>query len=233
MMILLRYFPRQLRDLLLTRGAAMLVVGVVFSLPLWLAQTAIPEANAQAVLRQTLEGMTLFLTMIATYGIVGEDVRRGYYRFLFSKPISPIQYSVQAMVAAFLVFVIAQFLLIGVFAMVVEPVWPDGALRETAAAFVLLGSMIFALSRVTRMDWLIALTIFIFGNLVRVWYPPAESFLGKLLNVVFPPNHLLEPALFPPHAIDWSNVAWVAGYSVACIVIGLSLVRFIPLSSGR
>lgn len=231
--MLLKYFPRQLRDMLLTRGAAMLVVGVIFSLPAWLVEGAVANADAAAVLRGSLSGMSAFLTLIATYSIIGEDVRRGYYRFLFAKPISPVQFYAQSFVAALIAFLTVQLMIIGVFALVVEPVWPEGVLRETSAIFVLLGSVIFALSRATRLDWLLGLTMFILGNGVRTWYPPAEFLRGKILNVLMPPSHLLEPVLFSPDGIDWGNVTWVGGYSAVCIAIGLSLVRFVPLSSGR
>ena len=81
MIILLKYFPRQLRDMVLTRGAAMLVIGVVFSLPPWLARPNVPDLDLSQLLASSMIGMASLLTLVATYGIVGEDFRRGYQKF--------------------------------------------------------------------------------------------------------------------------------------------------------
>lgn len=231
MTVLLKYFPRQLRDMLLTRGAAMLVVGVIFSLPVWLSRSNTADVDFSQLLGVSMMAMAPLMTLVATYGIIGEDFRRGYYRFLFAKPINPMLYYAQAFFAALLVFVIVELLIVAVFSVVVEPTWPTGAIKEGMATFVFWGSIIFALSRVTRMDWLIGMTFLVLGNGVRDWFPPHEVFRGKIFNVIMPPTHVFDPGLFPADGVDWANVAWAGGYAAVCLAIGLSLVRFIPLSN--
>ena len=230
---LLQYSPRQLRDTLLTRGAAMLVIAVVFSLPILMGAVRIPPSGAALLLDGTLNAMSPFLAMVATYGIIGEDVRRGYFRFLFAKPISPVLYYAQAFLAALIAFLAAQLIVVAVFALAVEPAWPDRWLLERTAFFLSFGSVVFALSRVLRIDWLIGLLLFIVGQGVRDWYPVAESLRGKVFNVVFPPSHLLGSSLFPVEGIAWGHVAWVVGYAAMCLAIGLSLVRFMPFGTQR
>ncbi|MCH7474977.1 MAG: hypothetical protein IIA27_09925 [Gemmatimonadetes bacterium] len=234
-----QYFPRQLRDMLLTRGAAMLVIGVVFSLPILMGALrisqsgAIPQSGAAALLDGSLRGTSPFLVMVATYGIIGEDVRRGYFRFLFAKPISPVLYYAQAFLAALIAFLAAQLIVVAVFALAVEPAWPERWLLERTVFFLSFGSVIFALSRVLPIDWLIGLLFFGVGSEVRDWYPVSESLRGKVFNVVFPPSHLMESGLFPVEGIEWGHVAWVVGYAAMCLAIGLSLVRFMPFGTQR
>ena len=230
---LLQYSPRQLRDMLLTRGAAMLVIAVVFSLPIFMGAVPIAQRGAAAVLDGTLRAMSPFLVMVATYGIIGEDVRRGYFRFLFAKPISPVWYYAQAFLAALIAFLAAQVIVVAVFALAVEPAWPERWLLERTAFFLGFGSVIFALSRVLSIDWLIGLLLFIVGQGVRYWYPVSESLRGKVLNVVFPPSHLMGSSLFAVGGIEWGHVAWVLGYAAMCFAIGLSLVRFMPFGTQR
>ena len=230
---LLQYSPRQLRDMLLTRGAAMLVIAVVFSLPILMGAVPIPQSGAAAVLDGTLTAMSPFLVMVATYGIIGEDVRRGYFRFLFAKPISPVWYYTQAFLAVLIAFLAAQLIVVAVFALMVEPAWPERWLLERTVFFLGFGSVIFALSRVLSIDWLIGLLLFIVGQGVRDWYPVSESLRGKVLNVVFPPSHLMGSSLFPVEGIEWGHVAWVLGYAAMCFAIGLSLVRFMPFGTQR
>lgn len=234
MTILFAYFPRQLRDIALTRGAAMLVISVMLSLPLLLGGVPIAEdADVGALLGNTLQGSSVFLIMVATYSLIGEDVRRGYFRFLFSKPINPVLYYTQAFIAAAIAFLAVQLVVVGLFAVVVQPAWPGRLFLEMIASFFLFGSVIFALSRVVRLDWLIGLFLFILGAGMRNWYPPAESIKGKIFTVLFPPTHLLEDPLFPATGVDWWHVAWMGGYAAICFAIGLSLVRFVPLGSQK
>ncbi len=234
MKLLLAYFPRQLRDIVLTRGTAMLIVAVMMSLPLLLGAVPIREvADVGALLGSTLQYTSVFLTMVATYSIVGEDVRRGYFRFLFSKPINPVLYYTQAFLAAAITFLAVQLVTVGVFSVVVQPAWPGRLFLEMIALFVLLGSVIFALSRVARLDWLIGILLFILGDGVRDWYPAAESIRGKIFNVLLPPSHLFDDPLFAVTGVDWWHVAWIGGYAAIMFAIGLSQVRFMPFGTQR
>jgi hypothetical protein len=230
----LRFFPRQLRDMLFTRGAAMLVIVAVLVLPVLLIDFAARpgEVDWKAILSSNLGDMTLFLTMVATYGIIGEDVRRGYFRFLFCKPISPLWYYVQAFVAAWIAFFAVQLVVIGIFAVAREPVWPGQALVRSWGEFLLLGAIIFGLSRITRLDWLLGILLVVLGPILRTAYPASESLRGKLINAVMPPSHLFDRQLFP-EGLAWPQVAWLLGYAGLALALGLFLVRAIPFGTER
>lgn len=207
-----QYFPRQLRDMLLTRGAAMLVIALMVVLPILIQGVRIAAGvDPGTLLDGSLRGTSPFLVMVATYGIIGEDVRRGYFRFLFAKPISPVLYYAQAFLAALIAFLAVQLIIVAVWALAVEPAWPERWLLERTAFFLSFGSVIFALSRVLPIDWLIGWLLFGVGSEVRDWYPVSESLRGKVFNVVFPPSHLMESGLFPVEGIEWGHVrGWSA-----------------------
>lgn len=230
----LRFFPLQWRDHLLTRGAAMVIVGIVLLLPFigtaHATHAAVDELGP--LFTSYLRGTAPLLVLVAVYGVIGQDVRQGYYRFLFAKPISPIGYYALAFVAAGLTYVAVELALNGIFALVVAPTLPVGALLDALVEFVLLGGVVFALSRVSRLDWLIAILTFALGDFARRRFPPHDSALGAVLNVVFPPSHA--GTLFPAGAHpEWGHLAWALGYGLAMVVIGLAAVRYTQMGSSR
>jgi hypothetical protein len=230
----LAYFPRQLRDLLVTRGAAMLIIATMVSLPVLLSDYGPAQMDWQLLLSRTLNGMVAFLIMVATYGVIGEDMRRGHFRLLFSKPISPVTYYGQAIVAAWIGFSLTLLVVIGVFALVREPVWPTDALVEAHMGFLLLGGIIVGLSRFTRLDWVVGLLLMIFGDVLRDAWPAADSLWGKLVNVAMPPSHLEVADYFPATGgFEIGPALWIVCYAGLFIVAGLAAVRFVPMGSAR
>ena len=104
------------------------------------------------------------------------------------------------------------------------------------------GGLVFAVSRVTRLDWIFAIFFFSLASPLRQSYPAEESIRGWLINVLFPPTQLF--ALAPPDRApgqfsalissagpEWGSVAWLTGYAVICFLIGLWAARRIPLAS--
>jgi len=231
----LRFLPRQLADHLVTRGVAMAVVGLVLMLPLLstlhLGAHVTPE-QVDLAFGQALRAGAPLLTLVATYGIVGADARQGFYRFLFSKPVSPTAYYASAFVVAGMSFVVVELVLAGVFALLVGPTWSTTVLLDAAVGFVLLGAIVFAFSRFTRLDWLVAILVTAVANFARWKYPPHDSTLGAVLNVIFPPTGT--KTYFPEGMHPaWGPLAWALGYAAVMLAIGLSAVRFLELGSNR
>lgn len=232
MMVVLRYLPRHLADHLLTRGAAMFVVGTVLLLPVLLGAegAGVEPAAAGALLISAIGNVTLFLTLIALYGVVGRDIRMGYYRLLFCRPLSPVAYSAASFAVAVVTFYIVLLALIGLFSAVREPIWPGGAvIAGWTLEFVLLGSLVFVFSRFSRLDWIFAVFVFILGGAARDRWPPGESILGSVLNVVLPPAG----GNFAGGIPVWSHIAWGLGYAGVMIALGLLAVRLIPPGEHR
>jgi uncharacterized membrane protein len=212
----------------------MLVIAMVLMLPILLVDVRPrpDQPDWHELLSGSLDEMTIFLTMVATYGIIGEDVRRGYFRFLFCKPISPVWYYLQAFVAAWIAFAAAQLVAIGVFAVVREPVWPSQALVESWGGVLLLGAIIFGLSRFTRLDWLLGLLLVVLAPVLRAAYPASESLRGRFFDIVMPPSHLFNRQFFPD-GVDWPQVSWLVGYAGLALAAGLVALRLIPFGTER
>jgi len=232
---LLAFFPRQLRDHLVTRGAAIFVIGLMMLLPVLLTDySGRPrEPNWRGLLTGSLGAAAAFGVLVSTYGLLGEDIRRGYFRVLFAKSVSPVWYYAQSLVGAGLAYVAALVAVVGVFAVFRTPVWPGRELAEFALAFLLIGGVVFGMSRFTRLDWIFGFTMWIMGDMVRSALPAAESLRGKIANVVLPPTHLLEGGVLTAQGIDWGAMLWLVSYAGLWIVAGLSAVRFLPLGSAR
>lgn len=228
----LRYFPLYFRDHVVTRGVAMTLVGIVFLLPIIAAPSHGSTATLPRALAQYLRGSSGLFTLVATFGIVGGDQRQAFYRFLFAKPVSPVAYYALAFCAAGVTFVLVNLLMLGIVALFVTPFWNGAALLDAVVEFVLVGALVFALSRFTRLDWLLALFVMGIASFLRSRFPPHASALGAVLNVVFPPTGT--ETYFPGGTHPaWGALAWALGYAAVMLGLGLAAVRFMSFGSSR
>jgi hypothetical protein len=207
----------------------MLVLGIVLSLPVLLGAGGhrTDGVALRTVLVQVLGNTTVFLTLVATAGVVGTDLRQGYYRFIVSRPLSPVAYYGMAFGAALMSFLTVLLALTGIFAVARGPLWPG--LRPFAGwsiTFVSLGSLVFVFSRFSRLDWLFAIFAFILGDLARSRWPASESVLGAVLNVLLPPGG--RSYFADGGAPLWGHVAWALGYAAVMLTLGLLAVRHLP-----
>lgn len=239
------YVPHMLRDQLLTRGGAMLVVAAVFIAPLMLALPQSDQMTAEQMRSQSIQVMlslSAFMTLIATYGLIGQDFRLGFYRPMFAKPVSvPLYYALLFCCAAVSFWLVQTLTLLGLAAFGINA-WAPAAALEIMLRFTLLGTIIFAISRVTRLDWILALLFFTLASPLRQAYPAEESIRGWLINVFFPPTHLFDlapaerasgqlSALITSAGPEWGSIAWLVGYGTIWFLIGLWLVRRIQLAA--
>lgn len=120
--------------------------------------------------------------------------------------------------------------------------WEPAVALEMTVSFLLLGSMTFAFSRASRLDWIFAVLLMALASPLRNAYPAAASVKGWLINVLLPPMQLFDlapsaraagqlSALVTTAGPEWSSLAWIVGYTAVCFTIGLVLVRRLPLGS--
>jgi len=230
----------------MTRGGAMLIVAVVFMAPLLIAFSTsemTPEQMRSQVL-QINTTLTAFLALIACYGLIGQDFRLGYYRSLFAKALSVPMYYAALFLCALLGFWLVQGVtLLGLAAFGVNG-WEASVMLEMTVSFLLLGSITFAFSRASRLDWIFAFLVMSLASPLRNAYPAAESAKGWVINVLLPPMQLLElapsaraagqlSALVSAAGPEWASLAWIVGYTAVCFMIGLVLTRGLPLGSAQ
>ena len=237
----------QLRDYIVDRGFSTLLIGFIlgaqFILPPRMGlQATLGEgwathptgrAMLMAVVPQLITTFAFLGTLIAVNGIVSNDRRHGYVRFLFAKPVSVVRYYVQAFAASLLGLMAATAVLAGLFALLVAPLIPVQVVLIVLISAVGIGGIGFLLSTLVRSDWLFLSMVLAVSVLARGLYGQAGDWREELL-VVLPPLHRLDDIRNPllagnaPLALD---VAWVTGYGLACLLLGVIVLRRRPLSA--
>ena len=248
----------QLRDYMMDRGTPTFIVATLFGyltlMPL-LAQRgrAIPqrvierfgsEAAARVAMQGELNyvflrsflGTLIFVgALFAMNGIVANDRKLGFYRFLFAKPVAPARYYGQAFVIHWASFVGVMTLLGLVYGVLVGPVltWP--LMLVVALMFLCYAGIAFLLSAAARWDWLSLVAVSVASTFLWGKFGGSGHPLSMLLYLL-PPLHRTDevyaavsgaPAVASGAALvlPWHLVWWLAGYGAASFVAGLLVLR--------
>ncbi|MCA9723356.1 MAG: hypothetical protein KC544_00890 [Gemmatimonadetes bacterium] len=184
-----------------------------------------------------LAGTLLIAILMAAGGVAGTDIKQGYYRALFSKPMAPWWFYLQRW-------------LLGGLVVLTIPVWlglafavafgkGTGLSAEVfgvvALSYLLIGGAVLLFSTLTSRDWLVAFLLYflqarlhdaeqIFTALSRD-VPAAMALALKVL----PPFDLVSPRAPLPSGGDLAHVLL---YGAAMVAAALLLLRFRPLGSG-
>ena len=247
------YAPWQLRDYLIDRGAPTMLVSALFGYigigamlhgisaaiermsPGQLAKYG-GAAAARASMVHDLStgflenflGVVVFLgALFAMNGIVANDRKMGFYRFLFAKPMSPMRYYGQGFLVNWGGYALVITLLAVVYGLLVTPVISLTLIGTLALVYLCYAGIAFALSAAARWDWLSLVTMTVFATYAWQRWGTSESRLATLLYLLPPLDrtskvyHALANGTAPP----WNLVAWLAGYGAACWVLGLLVLR--------
>lgn len=247
------YAPWQARDYLTTRGVPTLLVGLLFgymvTAPLVMSMNRdlsrmsprdVAQAGGAAAARAAAVadvtsllvvmglGNIVFLgALFAMNGIVANDRKLGFYRFLFSKPLSPDRYYGQAFVVHWAGF-LAMFTLLGlVYHALVGPVLTAPIYAAVALAYLCYAGIAFALSAAARWDWLSLVAVTVLSNYLWLRYGESASPAARLLYL-FPPIHRMSAvyeAVAKGAALPWGLLTWLGAYGAVCFVIGLIVLR--------
>lgn len=249
----------QLRDYLMDRGTPTVIVACLFgyvTLAPLLAQatTSGPTpgmiarygsiAAAELVKLQELNylflrgflGALVFLgALFAMNGIVANDRKLGFYRFLFAKPVTPARYYGQAFVIHWAGFLLVMTVLGALYGIVVAPVLSWRLLGVVGLMFVCYAGIAFALSAAARWDWLSLVSVSFAATYFWGRYGESTHPLAALLYLL-PPLHRTDQVYGalaglqlagtdrPP--FPWPDVWWLAGYGAAAFLIGLLVLHF-------
>jgi hypothetical protein len=237
-----RYAVWHLYDYLRDKGIATAItvglIGYLNQVPLTRARDfGVAPSLADQLADQAFVGSMRYLAFLgvlfATNGLVADDRRYGYYRLLFAKPVNVVSYYAAKFLVYGAGFLVVAAALLGAYAAVVEPFFPPTFLPALALIYVALGGIGFLLSAAFRFDWL-SLAVVIGGSEV-LWLLFRESggWRAALLKLL-PPVHLLDgvyQAVRAEGVLPAGDLAWLVGYGVACLVLGLVVVRKRALGS--
>jgi hypothetical protein len=175
--------------------------------------------------------------LFAIGGVIGIDLQRGYYRSLFSKPMSPHWYYLQRYLIGAVALLLVPFVFGAVLAVLLHTGFGiDGHLLATIAlGYLLTGSACFLLGNFRPEAWLFVFLLVVAQNMManllqgmtraNIDAPALMVWLHRLL----PPFNLIATADAP---LSGGPLWHVVIYGVAMLVAALLLLRFRPLGRG-
>ncbi|MGH7665288.1 MAG: hypothetical protein ACRENI_13510 [Gemmatimonadaceae bacterium] len=239
-----RYALWQLRDYAFERGLPTLLVGALLLLATTIGiresfgaeWRELPVAGdiAETAFTAMLGTFALLATILATNHVVANDRRRGYYRFLFAKPVRVERFYAQAYLLNGAGFVVVVALVMAGFSALLHPVWLPGAFAVAAGLYVALGGICFLASTLTRFDWLLAAALWMLGRMLRALYPAEHGPAARVLDVLLPPVHMSDPvnrAFLAGELPPAGALAWYLGYGLLAVMAGLLVLRSRSLAS--
>ncbi len=232
---LARYAWWQLRDFGRDRGIALIIIGVAIGATIigpMRAMGEIDEVRAKQVLEIILTQLAYITSFIALNGIISNDRKAGYYRFLFSKPVSIPAYYAQQFVVFLVGYIIVNLLLLGVFAIFAKPVSPLAPLAACTLVFLSFGGIAFLISSLFRYDWPILAAIFVGSSIFQSMWAAQEGWRRMVLSVL-PPLYKLNGAMLDilrRGTVDGNTLLWLFGYSAICLAAGLYVLRRRPFA---
>ena len=249
-----RYGLWQMRDYLMDRGSPTLIVSVLFGyltvapmlmgykrnlamLPPKLIAKYGGMDGARAVLMhdvnemflRTFLGVVVFLgALFAMNGIVADDRKKGHYRFLFAKPVSPSRYYGQAFVIHWAGFVAVGCLMALIYGAFASSILTLPFVYVLALMFLMYAGIAFALSAAARWDWLSLVTMTVLASYMWGRFGESTSVLAKLLYLL-PPLHRtseIYEAIAKGDPVNLPLLLWFAGYGAVAYVAGLVVLRY-------
>lgn len=185
---------------------------------------------------RSILGALVFLgALFAMNGIVANDRKLGFFRFLFAKPLTPSRYYGQAFMVHWLGFMVVMTLLGMSYGVVVSPVLTAPLLAVVALMFLAYAGIAFLLSAAARWDWLSLVVVTVAATFFWSKFGRSTHPLAKLLYLL-PPMHRVDevyvavsgtPLLSaaPAAPVPWPLVGWLAGYGAICFLAGLLVLR--------
>lgn len=231
-----RYAAWQARDHALGAGVAMTVIVVLMSfLMSRIASSGSAAATPDRVLNGIVGAFDWVVVALTTAGLVSGDLGTGYYRSIFSRPVSPAMFYLQKwLIGAAFVAAFVPLAGLGVLAVTGRYAYSGALEVRVVLLYLMLGGLIFALSTMLRRDWIIAILIMILQNVLHSMDAARTGLSAVARGILFllPPLHAAGSgpgiAGYPGRGDLLHALAYGAGLVVAAVLI---LTRR-PLGSG-
>jgi hypothetical protein len=235
---LARYALYQTRDYLIERGLPTLLVGGILFLPVFFAlarpiEQELPSLLVLSALAALMPIFGIVAVLLGVNGLIANDRQRGYFRFLFSKPISVTRYYLQAFVINGVGTIGMVCFLVLVLVTLGGSPFPWSVVSYMALFYLCAGGVGFLLSVLTRFDWVALGIIWALAQTLRQLAYQMSGWYFEILNVLLPPAHLMTRI-----AGDYAqgigtptrSLLWIGGYGVIALLLGVLALRLRPLS---
>jgi hypothetical protein len=230
-----KYSLWQFRDFVVERGIAILIIGLLWGYTLiepirramGSAFSMKPASPTWPLLITVTSSIVSLSVLIAVNGIVSTDRKLGYYRLLFSKPVSAVAYYSQLFLVYMVGVVVAMLVLSGILRTIVPDFSILNYLLYTAIVFVAMGGIGFFISVATRFDWATLAAVWLGSRALRDIYGARPGLPGKLVQLL-PPVHKLNgvaDGLITNGSAATGDVIWLLAYGALFFALGLVLLR--------
>ena len=232
---LARYSLWQFRDFAIDRGIAIMIIGLLWGYtliePMRRAMGAAfdigPASPAWPLVITVTSSVVSLSVLIALNGIVSTDRKMGYYRFLFSKPVSAVAYYAQ-LFFVYMAGLLASMLLLSAVLHTVVPTFKIvNFLIYAAIIYIAMGGIGFFLSVATRFDWLTLAAVWLGSRIVRDSSSANAGWKSKAVELL-PPVHKLDElsmSIITSGTAHTSDVLWLLGYATLFFALGLLLLH--------
>jgi hypothetical protein len=232
---LARYSLWQFRDFVIDRGISIVIIGILWGFlliepirrsmgPAFAASTLSPT---WAMLMTVVSSVVSIAVLIALNGLVSTDRKMGYYRFLFSKPVSPVAFYAQ-LFFVYMVGVLSTMLLLALILHKLVPLFSAvNFVLYSAVIYIAMGGIGFFISVATRLDWLTLAAVWLGSHMLRSIYGPKPGIAGKLVQVL-PPVHKLDEVavgIITNRSAPVGDIMWLLAYGAGFFVLGLLLLK--------
>ena len=240
---LLRYAPWQLRDYLRDRGLITFALATIIAGLAWMAWReqalaagmapgAMNRGQAAGYIGSVFGFFAWFGTLTAVNGLASNDRTRGYFRLLFSRPVSVTWYYLQLWTINGLGLILVLSLLLGLFSLLVVPFYPPSLLLWIAVYWTFLGGVGFLLSALTRFDGIALVVFFLISALLRAAAGAATGTGARIVRVVALPvdraHGMLQPVL-DGGAISRDAIG-ILVYGLVALTLGILVLRWKELA---
>jgi hypothetical protein len=230
-----RYSLWQFRDFVIDRGIAILIIGLLWGYVLIAPLRAgmgprlmlNPSSTVWPLVIMVSSSIVALSVLIALNGIVSNDRKMGYYRFLFSKPVNAVLYYAQLFLVHMVGVVVAMLVLSAVLHTIVPAFSIANFLLYAVLIYVAMGGIGFFLSVATRYDWLTLAAVWLGSHVLRDAYGAKPGLPGKLVQLLPPVHKLTDVAqgMISYRSASASDVIWLLGYGAVFFALGLLLLR--------
>ena len=228
---LVRYAAWQFGDFVRERGLALLLIGLITGFttlaPIRAAGARIDAQMARTLIAGLLPQLVLLTAFVTLNGLVSNDRKLGYYRFLFSKPVSIPAYYAQLFVVYLVGFVAGFAVLLGLFAVAAAPISPVAPLAYCALAFLSIGGIAFFISTVVRHDWPVLAAVLLASSFLHSFWRDRQGW-RQVVVTLLPPLHRLDSTLSDflfRGSLNVQSLVWLLGYSAVFFIGGLYVLR--------
>lgn len=235
---LAKYALWQFRDFVTEKGISIVIIGILLGflqlLPFRLPGS--PELTPEVIARIIInlaKTVVLIWVFIAVNGIISNDRKLGYYRFLFAKPIRPFHYYGQTWLVYLVGMLAALVLLSGLFFAFAGRFNVWNLVLYATLLYIALGGIAFFVSAITRHELPLLAAIWLGASVLRAMYGNETGWKNRALDLL-PPVHTLDgvaTSLIATGKADLAHVIWLAGYGALFLVLGLLVLHRRPLAA--